>query len=118
MAVAIGKRKRKSSEESRPAPDGNSDGDQQFQDLFRRAFEKKFKPLAVPVQPPKMPVESDSKSVSDDESDWDGLESEEKEEDPVEIVEHNAAAERHAESQTEKKAVMVRRQAHIPPVNR
>lgn len=90
MAVALGKRKRRSenvSDHTTAQASESVDDNQDLQDIFRRAFEAKFKPLEVVKKKSKSEEYDEAVkavAIEAEESDWSGFS---EREDAVQVVE-------------------------------
>lgn len=107
MAVILGKRKRRAELEGGTTSHQTSDvaSEEDLKAAFQRAFEAKFKPLRnAPKSIAKPEVEEQVYDEVDEESDWEGLDSEQE----VEVIQHTelSAAELEADGKR-KKAFLV-----------
>ena len=90
MATNLGKRKRGVAD----APSSKKPDDSQepgspvlnAQEIFRRHFEAQFKPLPATPKPTLEVVEHDSDDEPEEDSEWDGIPSEEENE--IQVIEH------------------------------
>ncbi|KAK4622174.1 hypothetical protein CLAFUW4_06530 [Fulvia fulva] len=90
MAVALGKRKRRTITEPKPSShQSDSEDEQDARALFQRAFEAKFRPLDKPSKPAAEEEIEEPEDDSEDEEDWSGLSGDENEDqEEVETIEY------------------------------
>lgn len=108
MAIALGKRKRRS-----PSENSTDESDTDAQAIFRRHFEARFKPLPE-LSRPAAKVEPVT-ALEDEASQWSGIESDKEEEVKVHIVQHSTFyGLREKPSRADEKAFMVTARASLP----
>jgi len=110
MTITLGKRKRAHpSHRIEQSSDSSEDDREGLQDIFRRAFEKKFKPLPTDDRAKRRIQLQTSQPLytSQDETDWEGVDSEEEHDAAVEVVEVSDIHNTEEVSKSELKAFMV-----------